>query len=202
MATLHFICGKAGAGKTTLARALGRTLPALVFCEDEWIATLGVEVRTLDDFLAASARCRALIAPLATDVLRLGMSVVLDFAGNTLKGRAWVRSLFEAANADHLLHVIEASDAGCLANIRRRNDEKPAGVYFGHVSDEMFHAVTPYFAPPAPEEGFRTVVARGHGAASKSASSSASGRWKASDQVASSPRVSARPPKRRSRSRS
>jgi hypothetical protein len=30
MATLHFICGKAGAGKTALARALGRTLPAVL----------------------------------------------------------------------------------------------------------------------------------------------------------------------------
>ncbi len=30
MATLHFICGLAAAGKTTLARALGRTLPAVV----------------------------------------------------------------------------------------------------------------------------------------------------------------------------
>ena len=81
MATLHFICGKAGAGKTTLARDLGRTLPAVVFCEDEWISRLGFEVRSLEDFLAASSKCRGLIGPLAIDLLRLGNSVVFDFAG-------------------------------------------------------------------------------------------------------------------------
>jgi predicted kinase len=158
VATLHFICGRAGAGKTTLARALGRSLPAAVFCEDEWIETLGFEVRSLDDFLRASARCRALIGPLAVQLLQLGVPVVLDFAGNTPKARQWVRGLFEAAGADHVLHVIEASDAACLANIHRRNDEKPAGVYWGHVTDEMFHAVTPHFTLPQPEEGFRVQV--------------------------------------------
>ena len=56
---------------------------------------------------------------------------------------------FEMANADHLLHVIEATDSQCLANIHRRNHEKPSGVYWGQVTDETFH-----FAPPQPEEGF------------------------------------------------
>lgn len=167
MATLHFICGKAGSGKTTLARELGRTLPAVVFCEDEWIATLGFEIRSLADYVAASTKCRALIGPLSIDLLRLGTSVVFDFAGNTPKARHWVREIFETAGADHMLHVIEASDAACLDNIHRRNDEKPSGVYWGAVSEEMFHAVTAYFVPPQPEEGFNLLERAGPSLASR-----------------------------------
>ncbi|WP_328593090.1 AAA family ATPase, partial [Neoaquamicrobium microcysteis] len=85
---------------------------------------------------------------------RPGVPVVFDFGGNTAKDRAWVREVFEAANAAHLLHVIPASDERCLSNIHRRNVEKPPGLYWGSVSDEMFHAMTRYFTTPQPSEGF------------------------------------------------
>src|SRR6202043_3243121 len=100
MAALHFICGKAGARKTTLARELGRTLPAVVICEDEWIDTLGFEIRSHDDFERAAWKWRTLIGPLTSELLRLGVSVVFDFSGNTVKSRQWVRTICETANAD------------------------------------------------------------------------------------------------------
>ncbi len=155
MATLHFICGKAGAGKTTLARALGKSVPAVVFCEDEMIVRLGFEINSLADFLTASNKIRNVIEPLVGDLLRLGTSVVFDFGGNTVRHRQWVRGVFEAAGADHCLHVIEATDEVALAGLHQRNEEKPPGIYWGEVSDETFHAVTAHFAPPQPEEGFR-----------------------------------------------
>lgn len=158
MATLHFICGKAGAGKTTLARALGKSVPAIVFCEDEWIVKLGLTINSLADFVAASTKCRDVIGPLAVDLLRLGTSVVFDFAGNTVRHRQWVRAIIDQTGADHRLHVIEATDATCLAGIHRRNAEKPPGIYWGEVGDETFHAVTAHFAPPRPEENFRIVL--------------------------------------------
>src|SRR6201999_606506 len=43
VATLHFIYGWPGAGKTTLARDLGERARAVVFCEDERLTKLASE---------------------------------------------------------------------------------------------------------------------------------------------------------------
>ena len=50
MATLHFICGKAASGKTTLARELAERHAAVLFCEDEWLTLLEAQIDSLADF--------------------------------------------------------------------------------------------------------------------------------------------------------
>jgi predicted kinase len=154
MATLHFICGKAASGKTTLARELAARHAAVLFCEDEWLTLLEAQIDSLADFNRHAKRLRAVIAPLAVRLLQLGVPVVFDFAGNTPKDRAWVRSIFDRAKADHVLHHIVASDESCKARLRRRNETKPDGIYFGFVSEDLFDEVTRYFVPPSVQEGF------------------------------------------------
>jgi predicted kinase len=158
MATLHFVAGKAGAGKTTLARRIAADAPALLFCEDEWLVRLAEPIQNVQQYITQARRIRSVIAPLCIDLLKLGTSVVFDFAGNTVRDRQWVRSIFEAASADHRLHYIPADDETCRTRVRQRNMEQPEGVFFGMVTDAQVDEVNKFFTPPAVEEGFSTIV--------------------------------------------
>ena len=158
MGTLHFVCGKAGAGKTTLARQIAQTAPAVLICEDEWMLRLADPIENLEQYLAQAVRIRSVIGPLCIDLLRLGTSVVFDFAGNTVRDRQWVRSIFESANGDHRLHYLLVDDDTCKARVRQRNMMKPDGVFFGPVSDAQVDEVNRFFTPPDTEEGFVVVV--------------------------------------------
>jgi predicted kinase len=151
--TLHFLCGKAGAGKSTLARQLAVEHQAVLICEDVWLARLyGDEMATFDDYRVRSLRLRSVVGPLVTDLLRAGQSVVLDFPANTRASRAWYRSLFEDASARHVLHHIDTPDRLCLDRIAARNVERPEGSH--HLSEADFAHITSFFEPPQAAEGF------------------------------------------------
>jgi predicted kinase len=156
-ATLYGISGNIAAGKSTLARKLAAQHGAVLLCEDEWLVRLEVEIKSFDDFRRHARRLRAAIGPHVIELLRLGTSVVLDFAANTVNDRVWIRSLFEAANAAHELHVIEAPEDVCKARLRVRNETKPEGFYFGHVPEEFFGPVTSLIVPPSEAEGFNVI---------------------------------------------
>ena len=155
---MHFISGKAGAGKTWLARRIAQSAPAIVFCEDEWMSRLADPIENLQQYLAAARKIRSVIAPLSVDLLKLGTSVVFDFAGNTVNDRRWVRSIFEAAGSDHQLHCLPADDDICKTRVQQRNISQPAGLFYGHVTDRQVDEVNKYFTPPGPDEGFIVVV--------------------------------------------
>src|SRR5438876_3139919 len=152
MATLHFLCGKAGSGKTTLARKIAHEAPAVFICEDDWIARIADPIANLGDYVKAATRIRSVVAPLVGELLRFGVSVVFDFGGNTVRDRSWVRSIFQQANAEHILHYIQADDSICRARVRTRNETKPEGLFFGVVTAAQIDEVNRYFLPPGADE--------------------------------------------------
>lgn len=157
--TLHLLCGKIAAGKSTLARALADAPATVLIEQDTWLSGLYPgEIISLPDYVRFSGRLRGVIGPHVTALLSAGLSVVLDFPANTVATRQWSRSVFEAAGTAHLLHWLDVSDDVCRQRLRTRN---AAGTHAYEVTDAEFELFTRHFAAPLPEEGF--VLIR-HGA--------------------------------------
>jgi len=150
---LHFMCGKAGAGKSTMAASLARQHQATLLVEDIWLQRLfGDQMKTFDDHIRCAPRIRSVAGPLAVDLLVAGRDVVMDFQANTRPLRVWFRSLFEQAKAGHTLHFLDTPDGECLQRIGQRNVERPEGS--SQLSVEDFFLVSSYFQAPGEDEGF------------------------------------------------
>ena len=155
--TLHFFCGKAGAGKTTVASRLAQEHRAILISEDIWLMRLfGDQMKTFDDYIQVSKKLKTVVGPLTVDLLSAGQSVVLDFQANTKAGRSWFRSVFEQAESAHLLHFLSTSDKTCLERIRRRNAERPEGSH--HLTEEDFIQISSYLQVPEEAEGFNVKI--------------------------------------------
>jgi predicted kinase len=152
-ATLHMLCGKIAAGKSTLSAKLGQAEKTLVISEDHRIEQLyGPELKTLADFFERCERLRATLTPHVVGLLRARVSVVLDFHANTVRSRQWMRAMFEEAQASHQLHFLDVPDELCRARMHAR-----AASGGGGVSDAEFDHVTSFFVPPDPGERFNVI---------------------------------------------
>lgn len=153
---LIFMCGKMAAGKSTLARELAAQENAVLLVQDEFLTHLFPgEIVELPDFVKCSSRLRNALGPHIGALLSKGISVVLDFPGNTKAQRAWFRELFEQAKAEHELHYVDASDALCKSQLKKRSADLPVGTPW--TTEAEFEAITVYFQPPVEEEGFHII---------------------------------------------
>ena len=154
-ATLHLFWGKIGSGKSTLATQLAADPDRILISQDHFLANLYPgQVVTLEDYARYSDRLRKAIAPHIEDLLRKGISVVLDFPANTLSVRSWMRQLFESAECNHQLHVLQTPESVCKERLAIRN---ASGLHQYHVSDADFDLFNRYVVAPDPNEGFNIV---------------------------------------------
>ncbi|WP_028030635.1 AAA family ATPase [Gemmobacter nectariphilus] len=154
--TLHLLCGKIAAGKSTLAARLAKAPGAVLIAEDDWLnALFADELVSLPDYVRCSKTLRRIMGPHVAALLEAGVSVVLDFPANTVGQRDWMRGILGMTTAAHQLHLLEALDAVCLARLRARNS---TGEHPFAVTEAQFHQFSNHFAAPSAVEGFTVVT--------------------------------------------
>jgi predicted kinase len=155
-AKLIFFCGKMAAGKSTLAIVLAKQENAVLLVEDDFLSALFPgEITDIQRYVNCSSRLKNALTPHVCALLSKGVSVVLDFPGNTRSQRAWFRDLIGCANVPHELHFVDASDAVCIGQLRNRSKGLPANAAWTAEAD--FAVINQYFQPPSDEEKFNVV---------------------------------------------
>ena len=154
--TLHLLCGKIAAGKSTLAREVAAGPGTVLIAEDAWLARLYPgEIAALDDYVRCSGRLRSVMGPHVAELLRTGLSVVLDFPANTISSRQWMRGIADDAGTACRLHWLDVPDETCKARLRERNAR---GEHDFAPTEADFDLFTSYFVAPTEDEGLDVVI--------------------------------------------
>lgn len=120
---LFVVCGLPGSGKSTRARALEDSADAVRLSPDEWMASLAIDV--FDS--PARDRIERLQWQLAQRLLRLGVSVVIEWGTWRRTERDALREGAQQLGAEAELHYVDAPLDLLWQRIRKRGSEQQWG---------------------------------------------------------------------------
>jgi predicted kinase len=147
---LHLICGLPGAGKTTFARHLEQSLPALRLTPDDHIKSLyGADA---DTAVIAAARdpLEAFLYQLALRVLQLGVDVVIDYGFWSRAERDFFARGAVEVGARAQLYFADLPLAELWSRIEERNAH--LGPNDMHIERAELDVWASIFQRPAPDE--------------------------------------------------
>ena len=147
MAKIMLLCGRIASGKSRLADALRVQESAVVLSCDELMLTL----RAAGDFDALAGRAKDYLCTLAQRLVRMDVSVILDFG---FWSRAERRAVSERlAGLPVEWHYVDVSPADWRRNIADRNRAAAEGRTDAYPVDEgLLAKMEASFEPPDPDE--------------------------------------------------
>jgi len=96
--TLHLVCDKIAAGKSTLANRLASAPATVLISEGRWLSHLYPgEISSLEDCVRGSARLGEVMEDHVQALLGTRQSVGMDFPANTLNQRQRLEKIFKSA---------------------------------------------------------------------------------------------------------
>jgi len=137
---LILLCGLPGSGKTTLAKTLASTLPAIRLSPDEWMAALGVDL--FDE--PFRARLEAAFRQHTRALLGQGLTVVLENGFWTRAEREEVLREGRALGAEVQLRFLDVPFEELVRRLESRN-RQPGNVL---ITRSMLEGFTRLFEPP------------------------------------------------------
>ncbi len=149
MATVHLIHGYLGAGKTTFAKQLEASLPAMRFTHDHWITTLYGIDPPAEGMPLMHERVSSLIEETWTKCVSFGIETVLDLNFWSLDQRIATRQKAEALGASVLLYNLPLTDKEAWARVEERN-KKLKDSFF--ISENTFKILKDRFEPLTSDE--------------------------------------------------
>ena len=154
MATAHLVHGFLGVGKTSFAKQLERSLPAIRFTHDEWMARFYGTDPPPHLFEGHSRAITEQIDLLWPRCLELGVDVVLDLGFWSRKERDEAKARAAAHGAAVLLYRLNCPDHVARARIRARNEKLDGDLL---ITDATYDLLRKRFEPLAPDEERREV---------------------------------------------
>ncbi len=146
--TLHLTVGLPGVGKTTLARELEQSSGGLRLTPDEWMVPLfGLRWA---DFGGERDVLEGRLVWVGHQVLRAGVTVILDFGCWSPDERYALRAIADLAGAEFELHYLTLPEDERRKRAEARWREAPEEIF--EMTDEDHGRFRALFIPPTTEE--------------------------------------------------